>query len=601
MDDYGYTMAKRRIPSYITQQSIAVILCIITVIAPTTTHIGAQAQTVSAECPVWKTLWSEHYFQKELFFYRSLNVTTLTATTAGTSQGLTVASGLAVTPDGLVQVNSSSSPTLVAQGASSIAGQGAAVTVDNIDAEVLFGSGARIVSEQPTGKLLFDTPGTSTEGNTINGNLDVAGDLTFKGSDCSTKYSGQVGVSNNYAFVDDGVGRLSLRDGCGGSNLRGIKATSAGISGDVRSAQTTPNYDIHGNTGVLLTGAAPSKITLGASEARIERDLDVRGGDVSMTQANADISTTGTTIDITNDGTSTMQITAARTTLSSGQRVRFLDSGTRPACSVTRRGYIHQKFAGSGAADEWSVCLKTAADTYVWKTISPMATGLQGPTGAGGDTGDQGAVGLGGDTGDTGDTGATGAKGVKGAVGAKGNKLAGNGATGDTGPTGPQGSKGPVGAKGPTGAPGAKGVKGAKGNTVADTRHVACGATSAPSTPAGHALVMNNQMIFGHTWPSGTPDSYIRMHNLKDTSNRCWTHTSGANTYEGTFEASEVFQYTAMYRVNPCQAGFVATAGGRICWESAERTGSMVCRSIYIYICPCHVTLPCCHCPTLAC
>lgn len=53
-----------------------------------------------------------------------------------------------------------------------------------------------------------------------------------------------------------------------------------------------------------------------------------------------------------------------------GELLKLSASGARPAASADTRGVIWLKKGGAGVADTFEVCVKTSADTYVWKTIT---------------------------------------------------------------------------------------------------------------------------------------------------------------------------------------------------------------------------------------
>ncbi len=46
----------------------------------------------------------------------------------------------------------------------------------------------------------------------------------------------------------------------------------------------------------------------------------------------------------------------------------ILGSASQPTCDATTRGATMPVFAGSGSSDTFQVCMKSAADSYAWKT-----------------------------------------------------------------------------------------------------------------------------------------------------------------------------------------------------------------------------------------
>jgi len=53
----------------------------------------------------------------------------------------------------------------------------------------------------------------------------------------------------------------------------------------------------------------------------------------------------------------------------SGDGLKIYDTGSRPTCSSTTRGYIWRDEGGSGVADTVEICVKLADGSYVWKSM----------------------------------------------------------------------------------------------------------------------------------------------------------------------------------------------------------------------------------------
>jgi len=53
----------------------------------------------------------------------------------------------------------------------------------------------------------------------------------------------------------------------------------------------------------------------------------------------------------------------------SGSGLKIYDTGTKPTCSSSIRGYIWRDEGGAGVADTVEICVKLADGSYVWKTM----------------------------------------------------------------------------------------------------------------------------------------------------------------------------------------------------------------------------------------
>lgn len=53
-----------------------------------------------------------------------------------------------------------------------------------------------------------------------------------------------------------------------------------------------------------------------------------------------------------------------------GNGVRDLNTGSKPACSITTWSYRWYTFGGPGVADTYEVCMKDALDAYAWKVLA---------------------------------------------------------------------------------------------------------------------------------------------------------------------------------------------------------------------------------------